>query len=197
MNMVKVGRVYIQARPSAIPAYVILIALCAGVARRRYPRIGWGAAVMVGIGWAAMFWASESLHAVGHFLSSRAVNAPLNAIRYEWIFQRTVYYNNGVRPAQHFGRAVGGPLISAFSSLIGMAVWRAVRHVPILSSIAEAWVFWNTTITLVAMAPVESLDGGAMLRALRTMRELKNGQESVLGRTIVNEPSTVMRKHKT
>jgi hypothetical protein len=89
------------------------------------------------------------------------------------------------------------PLISAFSSLIGMAVWRVVRHVPILSSIAEAWVFWNMTITLVAMAPVESLDGGAMLRALRTMRELKSGQVSVLGRTIVNEPSTVMRKHKT
>lgn len=173
MNMVRVGRVYLQARPSAIPAYAALIALCVGIAKRRYPRMGWGTAIFVGMGWAALFWASESLHAFGHYLSGRAVGAPLDAVRYEWLFQLTLYYNSGVRPEQHFGRAAGGPLLSALSSLIGMSVGRLVRHIPILGPAIETWVFWNVTITTIAMLPIKVLDGGAMLRALRKMREQK------------------------
>lgn len=171
MNLLKVGDVFVQARPTAIPAYLAGWALCTGLAKRRYAGMGWLMAVWVGAAWCLMYWMAESLHAFGHYLSGKAVGAPLDVVRYDWVFQLTIYYNNGVRPAQHFWRAAGGPIMTGSAWVTSLNLWRLVRKVPVVGPLVGAFVAWNTVILMVSLLPHPFVDGGAMLRALRKMRE--------------------------
>jgi Zn-dependent protease len=164
------------ARPGDVVAQMGIFWLLLQVAKyskRRWPApLRWMQAAI----WFNMFQGADTLHTIGHILSSRSVGAPMDAITTRLGIQTTVYHNNDVTPEQHIGRAIGGPLASGAATLAGYLFWRGLRHIPVLGWLAKTWYTTNAITLAAAMLPSPSCDGGALLRWIV---KLQSGEESL------------------
>ncbi len=114
--------------------------------------------------WFAMFELADTLHTMCDVLSARQVGAPMDSVGLAWGIQITLYDNDTVAPSQHIGRAAGGPLASAMLTASAYPLYSLLRHVPILSALAEGWLVSNGLLLGGALLPTPHFDGAALLK---------------------------------
>jgi hypothetical protein len=154
-------------RPSAVVPPLLIAGLAFAVARRR----GYGVRAALAIAAANMaLWAETDLvHTSGHILSARRAGAPMDYVSWG-IISSTRYDDNDVAPAQHIGRAVGGPIASGLAALAYWLLWRALRGTP-LGPLLASGAIQNALIGGGSLAPLPMVDGGVILENVLKLRE--------------------------
>ncbi|HRE46106.1 MAG TPA: hypothetical protein PLD47_00135 [Aggregatilineales bacterium] len=155
-------------RPREIPLLGGVLYLMIRLTEIAYPRLPAPLRWLLGMIWFITFYACDTLHNIGHIFSSRAVNAPVNAVYFFLGLQVTVYYEETVTPVQHVGRAAGGILTSALLTLEGNLIYRIAKRIPILRTLARTWYLTNGLYLLVSALPTPSFDGSVILNQLAT-----------------------------
>lgn len=110
---------------------------------------------------------SNYLHSLGHILGGKAVGAPMD----ELVVTATRHVNlyqgdqSDYPASTHITRAAGGPALNLLLALLLFPLARA------LSGKAGKWLrelaLTNLVFGLIALAPIESVDGGSILHHLR------------------------------
>ncbi len=119
--------------------------------------------VLTGL-WAILLCAVLLLHSLGHIFSARAAGAPMDALLVNAVHWVTLYYNSGVPPQAHLGRAAGGPLANLTGLLIGRGLRDLLPAGPLGRDLADVFMRFNAAIGAAALLPTPSFDGGALLR---------------------------------
>jgi hypothetical protein len=167
--------------PSDIPGQAAIFWAFLQLATIRGPRllppVRWLQAAI----WLWMYRSMYTLHSIGHIMSARLSGAPMDAVSWRWGTQVNVYKDSNVTPDQHIGRAAGGPVITALTTLEAYLVWRTVRRIPGLRWLARWWLAFNAIGLAVALAPTPTFDGGALLKwgVTRFTGEEALGEEAV------------------
>jgi Zn-dependent protease len=110
------------------------------------------------------------LHAIGHILSGKAVGAPMDELIVSATRQVNHYEGDQsqYRASTHIARALGGPLLNLLVAWLSYVIYRKWNEKP--AWLAQLALF-NSAFALIALAPVEQLDGGAILQQLRRPKE--------------------------
>ena len=128
------------------------------------PVDSFGSQVMVGIGYGLLMIASTYVHALGHIISSRLVNAPMTALIATATVNTTHYDDKEVYPSRvHVGRALGGPAFSLILGVVALALAgdsHALRFLGIV----------NLVLVAITLSPLPTLDGAIVLRELRNWK---------------------------
>ncbi|PJF21125.1 MAG: hypothetical protein CUN56_12675 [Phototrophicales bacterium] len=76
--------------------------------------------VIFGIGVVVIHWMNELLHNIGHYIASRRVGYPMRGIRFWGVLASSIYPKDegALPPRVHIQRAAGGPIFSAFITLL-------------------------------------------------------------------------------
>lgn len=130
----------------------------------RYPTWGWLARLLLTCVWAGLFFLVFLLHGIGHIVSSRAADAPMDALlinAFHWI---TLYFDQNVAPGQHIGRAVGGPLANGLVIGLSGGLRRIVPPGPLGRDLVDVFLAFNAFIGGAALLPAPTFDGGALLK---------------------------------
>jgi Zn-dependent protease len=106
---------------------------------------------------------ADAGHIAGHAVSARRVGAPMKGVVLR-AFPITLYPDDSVRPHQHIGRALGGPLFSLLSALAGLALRGLTRPQTTLREMADWFVIPNALLGASSLLPGPQLDGGVILR---------------------------------
>jgi Zn-dependent protease len=131
---------------------------------RRYPRRSVALRALLTCLWAGLFFSVFFLHSLGHIVSARAAGAPMDALVITAVHWLTRYYNSGVPPQAHLGRAAGGPLANLAGLLIGHGLRRVLPAGPLGRDLAEAFLAFDAVVGAAALLPTPSFDGGALLK---------------------------------
>jgi hypothetical protein len=116
--------------------------------------------------YALLMTVTNYLHSIGHILGGRAVSAPMG----ELIITSTRQVNRYEGPQDHhpkgthITRAMGGPLLNLLAALVAYLLFRKLGGRP--RWLAD-FVFFNAAWGLGSFTPIESLDGGSILKHLR------------------------------
>jgi Zn-dependent protease len=102
-------------------------------------------------------------HTLGHAVSAQQAGAPMKGIVLR-AFPITLYSDEPVMPYQHVGRALGGPLFSLMSALIGLVLRGLTRPQTALREMADWFVIPNAILGASSLLPGPQLDGGVILR---------------------------------
>jgi hypothetical protein len=140
------------------------------LARRQRPQWSPVAQALLAAGWFVTFEAAYTWHTIGHILSAKSVNAPMHMVNLRWSTQLNIYLKDNVSPHQHLGRAIGGPAASAVGLATGYGVWRAVRHIPLLGGLAQAWYVAHLVMVVLGLMPSPHFDGAALIKWWTTLR---------------------------
>lgn len=125
---------------------------------------------MLAFAWFGLTRVAGTLHATGHIISARRVNAPVDAVVSNYGLMLMRYVKQDVTPVQHMGRAIGGPIMSLLMTMQGYIVWRIVRRIPLIRDLAGAWLISNAVIAAGALTPTPTFDGATLLRWGVTLR---------------------------
>lgn len=185
LHTFKLLGVPVQLRMDDLPAQVGVFWVVMQLVRQGKPNwspvLRWPAA-LVSYG---LWQAADTLHSVGHILSAKRTDAPVDAVVQTRGFQVIRYIKHDVTPQQHVGRAIGGPLMSGALVASSYMVWRIVRRVPIiggfLGNLAETWLVANAVMLGASLTPSPTFDGSVLLKwgvASRTGEEAL-GDEAV------------------
>ncbi|MBE2192822.1 MAG: hypothetical protein IAE83_01470 [Anaerolinea sp.] len=164
VHLFEVAGVPFVVRPQDVAFHMGIFWLLLRFVGFAYPHLPTPFRWLVGMMWYVMFVASDTAHSVGHILSARAANAPVNVISTALGLQVTVYYENKVKPVQHLGRAAGGPAISALLAAEAHLIYRVAKHIPILRTVVRTWRAANLIVLGVALIPSPSFDGSSLLK---------------------------------
>lgn len=108
------------------------------------------------------------LHSLGHILAGKAAGAPMD----ELIVTATRHINlyegdqSGYPPATHITRAAGGPALNLLIALLLFPLARALGNR--LGGGLNEFALVNLVFGLMALTPIESVDGGTILKHLRS-----------------------------
>ena len=104
------------------------------------------------------------IHGIGHIVSSRKANAPMDAIHLAAPLPRTVYYNNDIPPESHIMRAVGGPIMSGLGFLVSF-IGRFLTSANSASrELMNLFSFMNFALGLGSLLPMPFIDGGSIFK---------------------------------
>lgn len=105
------------------------------------------------------------LHSLGHILSGKAVDAPMDELIVTATRQITRYEGDqsGHPTSTHIARAAGGPAINALVAVAGLVAFVATGKKR--QGLADFALF-NAISAALALLPVESVDGGSILKKL-------------------------------
>jgi Zn-dependent protease len=157
--------------------------LCWSLVGQRYPEAVLLTRLRLTVLWTLLFEAAYLVHSTGHILSARAIGAPMDALVLTAVQQVNIYYNEGVPPDAHLGRAIGGPLASLIAVLLTRPVRRLLPRGPFARDLLDVFLTFNVLIGGVSLIPIPSLDGGSLIKwavyndtgdlqeAARTVRE--------------------------
>lgn len=164
MYLFKLAGTRFQMRPSHIPANLIGYGAMIAYARALRPRNGWLGAFQLGTGWFIVAQVVYVLHSLGHILSARAADVPMDAVVLENGRHRNIYNNHHVTDEQHIARAAGGPALNAAAGLGALPVWAVLRNVPYVGEWVAGWIVFNAAGVTISMLPMPSVDGAALIR---------------------------------
>ncbi|MBX3066754.1 MAG: hypothetical protein KF726_27485 [Anaerolineae bacterium] len=164
MYVGSIGGTKFLMRLNALPAYAALIIGALLLSRMRKPQASWSQIVGSAVGWIASLESTKLIHTSGHIVSARLVGAPMDAVILTYSLQRNLYLNDNVMPVQHIGRALGGPIFSGAAAGIGYWMWRRLRKIPLIGSIAQTLCLFNTAALLIGLLPLKPFDGYVLLR---------------------------------
>ena len=125
-----------------------------------------GTAVRLGL----TLFLSNYAHSIGHILAGRLVGAPMNELIVTATRQVNAYFGDqsGYPTSTHITRALGGPVGNALVALVAVVAWTLTDSES--EALRDASIA-NAGIALMAMLPMESVDGGSILAALRDAKE--------------------------
>jgi Zn-dependent protease len=167
MSLGRLAGLQVTARPSAIVAAVAMAAGLSALAMFGL-RLPAGQAIAAGLLAAALHWASEITHQLGHAWAARRTGYPMTGIRFWGPLGASVYpADEPELPARiHIRRALGGPLISLGVTLVAAIVAAALfplgglaRYLSLFAAIENLAVF-----CLGSLLPLSFTDGGTLLR---------------------------------
>lgn len=194
IHLFEVAGVPFVVRPQDVAFHMGIFWLLLRFAGFAYPHLPTPFRWLVGMMWYGMLQVSDTAHNIGHVFSARAVNAPMNVVSSFFGLQVTVYYENDVKPAQHLGRAAGGPAISALLAAEAHVIYRIAKHVPVVRTVVRTWRAANLIVLGAALIPSPSFDGSSLLKwavALITGEEAL-GEDAVQGAGFVVAGGLIM-----
>ena len=109
---------------------------------------------------------SQFLHIVGHTLGSKFVGAPMDA---NLILDTKIltYYPNApvsLPSGVHLGRALGGPPVNIFVSIVAVVAWTIIGgHVLLFFVLVNLVIGWGVLL------PFPGVDGEVLWRELRRL----------------------------
>ncbi|RME99697.1 MAG: hypothetical protein D6768_14480 [Chloroflexi bacterium] len=107
---------------------------------------------------------TDIIHYAGHIVSSRQVQAPMDAVRISAPMPSSVYLNNDVPPAAHMGRAIGGPIASTTAMLAALALRPLTAAGSVARRLVTVFALFQAIFGLGALAPMPIIDGGTLLK---------------------------------
>ncbi len=123
--------------------------------------------VLLAAGAGALWYVADTTHTIGHIISSRAVDAPIDAVDFG-IYPKTVYYNNDVSPQQHIGRASGGLIASLLTALVfALVAWLLPQGVA--RKLLTIAAIQNAIVLVGGMLPIPMVDGGVIFANVRKL----------------------------
>lgn len=183
----------VQADASAPLSAVWLLGLCWTLIGVRYPtygplRRGLLSLIWLGLGYGVFF-----VHSLGHVLSARAVGAPMDVLVVNAVHWLTLYFNSGVAPQAHLGRAAGGPLANVAAILVTRRLRAQIPAGALGRDLLDTFLLFNAALLAAALLPTPSFDGGTLLKwtaysrtgdhqqAARTVQRAGLGAAGLLG----------------
>ncbi len=155
-------------RPAFFAGSIIFFAILVVVARVRLP-FDFSDAIFFALIAVALHWLAALLHQLGHALAARSTGFPMNGIRFGYfgLLAASRYPRDEPQlPARvHIRRALGGPLASAFVSLVAGAMAFAFPLAGIFATLAQ-FFFWDNLLVfaLGSLAPLGFTDGSTLLQ---------------------------------
>jgi len=129
-----------------------------------------GESILIGLSATLLHWTSVLLHHLGHFIASRRAGYPMSGLELGMfgILARDIYPADEpeLLPAIHIRRALGGPIVSGFLSVIFsllLLLWSGNWYwLGCFILLENLFLF-----TLQVFIPLSFNDGGTILRNLR------------------------------
>lgn len=125
----------------------------------------------------------DTIHTMGHIISSRHADAPMDSFHLAAPFPSTIYHNNDVSPEAHRMRAMGGPI----ASILALGLTLLLRSLTKIGSIGREFLnisaIMHALIGLGSLMPLPFLDGGTMLK----WTEVKRGRTPDAADAVVEE----------
>jgi hypothetical protein len=144
-----------------------LFALGLLLARRTAPGRGRAATLRLGAAYALLTAASMVWHQVGQILAGRLVGAPLSGVVFTATLAYQLYPAEDDQPRHvHLVRALGGPAAHLVLGLAAGLVWRRRR-----TALPGYLAALNLAFAGASLAPLPTMDGGVLLRELRSDRD--------------------------
>jgi hypothetical protein len=156
----------VMAAPFAWLGVVLALIIGVVVSLITAPVDGTGAQILAGIVFGLLIYASTFVHGVGHIISSRMVNAPMQYLILTSTVPITRYDDAdeaSVPSRVHIGRSLGGPAANVVAAIIGLVLYVVVVNSPFFLFIG----IQNTLFTLLVLSPIPSLDGAVIWREVR------------------------------
>lgn len=172
-KLIELGTLFglrLTAKPSVLGGTALVWAVWTAVTALVFG-LGWGQALLVGLGATLLHWLSEFIHQLGHTWAARGVGHPMLGIRLWGLLSTSIYpASEGDLPAGvHIRRAVGGPFFSLILSLVGgLLLFLALDPAPAWRSLL--WFFFLENffiLTLQVFVPLGFNDGGTLWHWLR------------------------------
>jgi Zn-dependent protease len=183
----------VQADASAPLSAGWLLGLCWLLIGERYPAYGVARRGLLSLIWLGLGYGVFFVHSLGHVLSSRAIGAPMDVLVINAVHWVTLYFNNGVDPQAHLGRAAGGPVANALAMLVTRRLRPVIPVGPLGRDLLDTFFLFNAALLAAALLPTPSFDGGALLkwtaysrsgdlqRAAQTVQKAGLGAAGLLG----------------
>ena len=155
----------VMAAPLAWLGVVLALIIGVVVSLITAPADGTGAQILVGIVFGLLIYASTFVHGLGHIISSRMVNAPMQYLILTSTVPITRYDDAdeaSIPSRVHIGRSLGGPAANAVVAIVGLVLYVVVNS-PFFLFIGVQ----NTLFTLLVLSPIPSLDGAVIWREVR------------------------------
>ena len=130
---------------------------------------GLGAQVLVGFVFGLMIYAAFFVHGLGHIISSRVVNAPMQFLILTTTVPITRYDDAdeaSIPSRVHVGRSLGGPAANLVLAVVGFVLYALVAHSPFFLFLGMQ----NTVFVVMLLLPIPTLDGAVIWREVRHWR---------------------------
>jgi len=134
---------------------------------RKHPDWHWLTRFVVGTLNMNVILGSEWCHNLAHAAAAKWVGEPVDCIRVSWGMPMLVYYDiedPNVPPRHHIIRSLGGPLINAIFSGIGLILKRFANKDSPVREVIDTAVAANIFLFVAGMTPIPFLDGGTALK---------------------------------
>jgi membrane-associated PAP2 superfamily phosphatase len=152
--------VRVTIRPTALVSGTLSALAVALVAREQRAALS----VAAGVLW----YTADCAHVIGHIVSSRAVDAPMDAVDFG-LYPKSVYLDNDVSPQQHIGRACGGIVASLLAVLVLVGLSRIVAT-PLMRRLLVIAAVQHGLLLALSLLPVQIVDGGVIYANLPKLR---------------------------
>jgi Zn-dependent protease len=124
-----------------------------------------GAGLLIGLAFGALIAASMVVHQLGGLIAGRLVNAPLLEVVFTATLAYDVYRESEDYPASvHIVRGLGGPVVNLAVGLVMLAIFFAGLRSPFVFFLGVL----NVVFFFAAMTPLPTMDGGSVLKHLRS-----------------------------
>ncbi len=120
---------------------------------------GWRSVLILGVVYGLLFVLTYLLHTLGHIISAREVDAPMQANVFTGNRQVNIYAPGDYPPSVHVGRAIGGPLMNLTLATFAFVLW---AFIPGWGTLVFAGA--NLIVGAGALLPIDGLDGGVLWR---------------------------------
>jgi hypothetical protein len=155
----------VMAAPRAWLGVVLALIIGVVVSLIGAPVDGVGAQILVGIVYGLLIYAATFVHGLGHIISSRMVNGPMQYLILTTTLPITRYDDadeSAIPSRVHIGRSLGGPAANALLSIAGLVLYVLVNS-PFFLFIG----IQNAVFTIMVLLPIPTLDGSVIWRELR------------------------------
>jgi len=126
-----------------------------------------GQMMIIGIGYGILMIATLFLHGIGHIISSRMVDAPVQKMIMTMTVTHLDFGEEGEQPSRvHVGRSLGGPVTNVVLGLLSLAIYGLVMN----SHFVLFFGAFNILIAIVTILPLPTLDGPVIFRELRNWK---------------------------
>lgn len=169
-------------KPDEVPGLTLIFLTLLALARSHKPHWPGIFRLVLAVVWFAMLEAGYIMHSVGHILSARQANAPMDAVVLTLGVHVDYYRDHKITPQQHIARSLGGPLVTASTAGLGYFLWRIFRRVPLLGGLVESVYVMSLMGLALSLTPTPHFDGGSLLKWGTTLQtgEEALGEEAVL-----------------
>ncbi len=154
----------ITADLSALMTPLTTLGWVAWASGRLAPERSWPIRLRDGLLGTVAYLLADAVHAIGHIISARMAQAPMDEFYLAAPLPRTLYEDNDVSPTAHRLRAVGGPIASIGAGLVSLLLWPFTQAGSALRTLAILSGLMNSGLGFGSLLPFPFIDGGVLLK---------------------------------